>query len=90
MLNFVRFSNKSRKSQLVKLYINIINFTLKDDFFLFFKTNLFLNFSFKNSFFLDDPEYFKNNSLPLARIKKIMKLDEEVKVRRRNYYLNFN
>jgi len=27
-----------------------------------------------------DPEEFKNHSLPLARIKKIMKLDDEVKV----------
>ena len=30
-----------------------------------------------------DPEIFKNNSLPLARIKKIMKSDECVKVNRR-------
>jgi hypothetical protein len=29
-----------------------------------------------------DPNYFKNNNaLPLARIKKIMKLDDEVKVK---------
>ena len=27
-----------------------------------------------------DPNQFKNHSLPLARIKKIMKLDDEVKV----------
>jgi hypothetical protein len=28
-----------------------------------------------------DPEFFKNdNALPLARIKKIMKLDDDVKV----------
>lgn len=27
-----------------------------------------------------DSEYFKQNSLPLARIKKIMRMDESVKV----------
>jgi hypothetical protein len=35
------------------------------------------NFKFQNYL---DPNNFKNHSLPLARIKKIMKLDDEVKV----------
>lgn len=36
-----------------------------------------------------DPDYFKdNNSLPLARIKKIMKLDDEVKVNNINIILD--
>ena len=37
----------------------------------------FINFNFLPN---TDPEEFKNHSLPLARIKKIMKLDDEVKM----------
>jgi hypothetical protein len=34
----------------------------------------------KNMRKIIDPEKFKNHALPLARIKKIMKLDDEVKM----------
>lgn len=29
---------------------------------------------------IEDPEVFKNHQLPLARVKKIMKSDEDVRV----------
>jgi nuclear transcription factor Y gamma len=36
-----------------------------------------------------DPEVFKNHQLPLARVKKIMKSDEDVRVNRVDYNLFF-
>lgn len=32
-------------------------------------------------FYLEDQERFKNHQLPLARVKKIMKSDEDVRVK---------
>lgn len=44
---------------------------------------------YRSSFHLDDLDKFKDQKLPLARIKKIMKSDEDVRVSKDYKYLFF-